>query len=109
VGDFAFELDDGVLAVLEVGDGFPGGFLEGEALPLDEVVRGVVDASPPDDLLDFPLVALFAHRSLYSIMESHIIIAKYQRILSFSAKELIFCMKSCFCWFSDSIWLLIFS
>lgn len=56
-----FELDDGMLAVVEVSERLPGGFIEGVADPLDEVVGHVVDAAALEYLLDFPLGVLGVH------------------------------------------------
>jgi len=51
-----FEAHDLLLAVVEMGDGLPGGFLLGVALPLDQVVRHVVVLASLQDLLHLPLL-----------------------------------------------------
>lgn len=52
---------DGVLAVVEVCERFPGGFFKGITNPLDKVVSHVVDAAALEYFLNFPLLMLVLH------------------------------------------------
>jgi hypothetical protein len=56
-----FEVEDSMLAVVKVGDGFPSSLIEGVADPFDKVMCLVVDASSLKDLFDFPVALLGFH------------------------------------------------
>jgi hypothetical protein len=53
-----------MLAVLQVGDGFPSGLLATVALPLDKIVSDVVESASFEYLLDLPLGIAFHNNNV---------------------------------------------
>ena len=65
--DSSLELDNGLLAISEIGDGFPSGLLLWVVNPFDSIVSDFVEPSSLEDFFDFPLLLIL--HSVYLFIE----------------------------------------